>query len=199
MKQIRALCIGDSNTYGYDPRSFWGSRYGKESRWPDLLADLSGWTVLNAGENGREIPAREAGRDRVLNLIAGVSPINILLVMLGSNDLLQGVDPAVASERMELFLRAIPIERGRIVLIAPPPMKEGEWVTEPKLLNESMNLIRVYCELAEKLEVRFVDTREWETELTFDGVHFSEAGHRRFAEELWLRLKEIKGIEQHEL
>lgn len=29
---MRLLCCGDSNTYGYDPRSFFGDRYPKESR-----------------------------------------------------------------------------------------------------------------------------------------------------------------------
>ena len=32
---MRLLCCGDSNTYGYDPRSFFGDRYPKESHWVD--------------------------------------------------------------------------------------------------------------------------------------------------------------------
>ena len=34
---MRMLCYGDSNTYGYDPRGFFGDRYPKESRWVDIL------------------------------------------------------------------------------------------------------------------------------------------------------------------
>lgn len=54
---MKVVCIGDSNTYGYDPRSYWGDRYPKDSRWVDLLATQTGWEVYNQGENGRTIPA----------------------------------------------------------------------------------------------------------------------------------------------
>ena len=50
------ICFGDSNTYGYDPRSYLGGRYGPDSRWVDLLAARTGWDVRNQGQNGRTIP-----------------------------------------------------------------------------------------------------------------------------------------------
>ena len=53
---MRVLCFGDSNTYGYDPRGFFGDRYDAEDRWVDLLAKQTGWDVINLGANGREIP-----------------------------------------------------------------------------------------------------------------------------------------------
>ena len=34
---MKVVCFGDSNTYGYDPRSWLGGRYPAESRWVDLL------------------------------------------------------------------------------------------------------------------------------------------------------------------
>ena len=36
MKTI--LFYGDSNTYGYDPRSFFGDRFSREIRWTSRLA-----------------------------------------------------------------------------------------------------------------------------------------------------------------
>ncbi len=41
MKNV--LCFGDSNTYGYDPRSYFGGRYDADSRWVDILAAKTGW------------------------------------------------------------------------------------------------------------------------------------------------------------
>ena len=38
--------------------------------------------------------------------------------------------------------------------------------------------------LAEKLNILFMDTRQWNIELAFDGVHFTEAGHHSFAKHL---------------
>ncbi len=36
----RILCFGDSNTYGYDPRSYLGGRYPASVRWTALLKTL---------------------------------------------------------------------------------------------------------------------------------------------------------------
>ena len=38
----RLLCYGDSNTYGYDPRSYLGGRYPQSVRWTALLRDMGG-------------------------------------------------------------------------------------------------------------------------------------------------------------
>lgn len=71
-----------------------------------------------------------------------------------------------------------------ILLISPPPMKRGAWVPDDGLVEESKNLVRQYEGLAERLGIRFVDAGEWDISLAYDGVHFSEEGHARFAEGL---------------
>ena len=54
---MNVICFGDSNTYGYDPRCYFGGRYDADSRWVDILATETGWTVYNMGQNGQEIPS----------------------------------------------------------------------------------------------------------------------------------------------
>ena len=78
------LCLGDSNTYGYDPRGFFGGRYA--SPWPALLEENTGWPVRNLGLNGRKIPAAGGGIQRLDQQIAGLLPAGRLAVMLGTND-----------------------------------------------------------------------------------------------------------------
>ena len=56
---MNIICFGDSNTYGYDPRSWLGGRYDAGSRWVDILASETGWTIRNMGVNGREIPPQK--------------------------------------------------------------------------------------------------------------------------------------------
>ena len=34
---MNIICFGDSNTYGYDPRGYFGGRYDGDSRWVDIL------------------------------------------------------------------------------------------------------------------------------------------------------------------
>ena len=82
------MCFGDSNTYGYDPRSYLGGRYPRSVRWTGRLEE-DGWEVFNQGENGRSIPR-----------------LDFEIEAAGSNDLLQcpGLTARVCGEQMERFL-----------------------------------------------------------------------------------------------
>ena len=175
---MRILCFGDSNTYGYDPRGYLGDRYGAEDRWVDLLAKQAGHEMINAGVNGRDIPHASNG----LRLLTAYAPADIFLVMLGTNDLLQGSTAKRAAERMESFLQSVTPYFKKILLVAPPPMKRGAWVTSDEMVTESIRLAEEYSLVADKLHIPFVDTRHWDIELAFDGVHFTEAGHHTFTD-----------------
>ena len=177
---MRILCFGDSNTYGYDPRGFFGDRYGVEDRWVDLLAKQTGHECINAGATGREIPRNPYA----LRLVEQYTPVDVFLVMLGTNDLLQGASAKEAATRLEVFMNQMLPHCKQILLVAPPPMKRGAWVPTDGLVTESIQLAEEYKFLAEKMNIPFVDTRHWNIELTFDGVHFTEEGHHAFAENL---------------
>ena len=177
---MRILCFGDSNTYGYDPRGFIGDRYGAEDRWVDLLVKQTGHEWINAGANGREIPHNPYA----LRLLDEHAPVDIFLVMLGTNDLLQGASAKETAAKMEAFLNQMLPHYKQILLVAPPPMKRGSWVPTDVLVTESICLAEEYKLLAEKLNIPFVDTRHWNIGLAFDGVHFTEKGHHAFANHL---------------
>ena len=181
MNRMKIICFGDSNTFGYDPRGFGGGRYPEEDRWVDILARQTGCTILNEGENGREIPHRLGENDRLSRLLESEERADRLLIMLGTNDLLQGADVDETAGRMERFLTAIPISADRILLIAPPPMIRGAWVGEKRLLTDSKQLAVVYRRVAMQCGTLFADAGEWGIELAFDGVHFTEKGHHSFA------------------
>ena len=175
---MKIVCFGDSNTYGYDPRSWSGEPYA--TPWVDVLSDKVGCTVINAGENGREIPRSE----HTLNLLLKRhNPVDLLIVMLGTNDLLQGNTPENVAERMERLLEEVQIEKSKILLLAPPPMKLGEWVPNRTLVDASRQLREFY----QHLGVRCAGG--WEIPMAFDGVHFTEEGHIAFAEHLYRYLK----------
>ena len=186
---MKILCFGDSNTYGYDPRSYFGEQYPAQHRWVDLLAQKMGCKAVNAGENGREIPRREGELQRFDLMLSNQKPLDLLLVMLGSNDLLQGNSVEAIAQRMEAFLKRIPLEKSQILLIGPPRMQLGAWITDERLLEDCVQLNTAYKALAEQLGIRFVDATDWDIEVTFDGVHYSEKGHQTFAENLYLALK----------
>ena len=91
---MRILCFGDSNTYGYDPRGYLADRYDEQSRWPELVAARTGWEVVNSGLCGREIP-------RTNQWLPSLSEYDCVLLMLGTNDLLQGATAKEAAETAE--------------------------------------------------------------------------------------------------
>lgn len=172
---MNVICFGDSNTYGYDPRSPLGGRYPAHSRWVDILAARTGWHVQNMGLNGRTIPA--AAPDFPPDT-------DLLIVFLGDNDVLQGASPREAAGRLERFVTRVSLPRENILLIAPPLARMGEWVTNPALLDASRDFARCCAETAARLGTRFADGSAWGVEMAFDGVHFTEEGHRVFAEGL---------------
>lgn len=190
----KIVCFGDSNTYGYDPRSYLGGRYPESVRWTGLLK-AAGWEVWNEGENGRSIPRP----DEEIQIVAQVvrrTEAQVLTVMLGSNDLLQrpSLRAEVVEDRMGRFLTtllaSVPLGL-RVLLVAPPPMRMGSWVPDERLIEESRHLAGCYKTLAQRLNIHFADTGAWDVDLTFDGVHFSELGHRTFAEKIQQTLEQV--------
>ena len=173
---MRVVCFGDSNTWGYDPRARFGESYSR--RWTDILAEKTGWEVVNEGVNGREVPEEPAC----------IGPeTDLFLVMLGTNDLLQLDTPEAAARRMEVFLSGA--DPKKLVLIAPPPMVWGEWVQDEELIEDSVRMASLYEALAARLGVRFLNAGTWNVPLCFDGVHFTEEGQKLFAQGLYLALK----------
>lgn len=177
---MNVICFGDSNTYGYDPRSYFGGRYDADFRWVDILAAETSWTVCNMGQNGREIPSA---------VPTIPTDTDLLIVMLGVNDLLQGRSPEQAAERLERFLSGISLDRKKILLIAPPPVALGAWVPNQQLIDDSRTFARLCQALAERMGIHFADAGKWNISLTYDGVHFTEQGHKAFASGLLEVLK----------
>ena len=101
--------------------------------------------------------------------------------MLGTNDLLQGRSPEQAAERLEQFFSSISLDRKKILLIAPLPVALGAWVPNQQLVDDSHTFAQLCQALAERIGVRFVDAGKWDIPLAYDGVHFTEQGHRAFA------------------
>jgi lysophospholipase L1-like esterase len=105
MKTI--LCYGDSNTWGFDPRT--QGRYDHKTRWPMVLEEIlnkntppddPAWWVVEEGLNGRT-SCREDPMEGDMNglrqlppILASHKPIDIAAVMLGTNDLKPRFNPS---------------------------------------------------------------------------------------------------------
>ena len=90
----RIVCFGDSNTWGYDPVT--RLRYDADTRWPMRMQKIlgDGYQVIEEGQNGRTIACEDPwewgtkkGMDYVLPMVESQNPFDLLIIMLGSNDL----------------------------------------------------------------------------------------------------------------
>lgn len=172
---MNVICYGDSNTYGYDPTSLFGEPFPEGICWTDILKTITGWNIINEGMNGREIPDHSESFPEDADLI---------IIMLGTNDLLQFWTPSDAAGKMRVFLNHHSPIKSKLLLIPPPVMQPGAWVQDQELIDDSRKLAEEYRDLAESMGIRFCDSSNWNIPLAHDGVHMTQKGHRVFAEKL---------------
>ncbi len=178
----RLFCIGDSNTWGYDPRSYFGSQYPEDIRWTGILK-RSGIETVNLGANGACIPE---ARDFpfLLRTLSSFEEGDRCFLLLGSNNLLEGERAETAALKMKALIQYLLEHQFTLLLGAPVIMKSGAWVEGPAVIEASERLVELYEQLAAECGIPFADSRSWNVGLTFDGVHFSEEGHKAFAKGL---------------
>ena len=58
-----------------------------------------------------------------------------------------------------------------------------------RLIDDSHTFAQLCQALAEHLGIRFTDAGKWDIPSAYDGVHFTEQGHRAFATGLLEELK----------
>ena len=190
MKKI--MFYGDSNTYGYDPADWRNGRYREDLCWTSILQKKLGeeYKIIPQGLNGRRLPDMRLPQDLLLSLFKYLGEDGIFAVMLGTNDLLCGsrLDGVKAAERLppfiEFLLGNLPAER--ILIIAPPCVgrKDSKDPSERQFYEESLRMNREMETAAKEKGVRFLDAGGWNIGLAFDQVHFSEEGHREFAQRM---------------
>lgn len=189
------VCYGDSNTHGADPHTL--QRFPRDVRWTGVLgAQLAGHSVVvEEGLNGRttvwDDPFGEGrnGRSYLLPCLRSHAPVDLLVLMLGTNDLksIYGRKPqeiaAGAGTLVDIALASGSGPRGGrpgVLLLAPPRLGEATERAElwgyGEARAKSEELPRLYRLLAELKQVAFLDASAIVAGAE-DGIHLDEAGH----------------------
>lgn len=187
----KLMFFGDSNTYGFDPQSFFGYPYERDIVWTTKLGMAHpDWEVINSGMNGREIPHSKMQYEILDREMQRAGTLDLFGVMLGSNDLFCMVKPTAGAitarmEDMIEFVKNHPsvTDRTIILLIAPAWIRLGPGV-DPAIESSAHGLGAAMGKMAEEQGIEFADAWGWNISLGRDGLHFSPEGHRQFYEKM---------------
>ncbi|MCL6708741.1 SGNH/GDSL hydrolase family protein [Pseudomonas sp. R2.Fl] len=196
MKSV--LCYGDSLTWGYDPENL--DRHPYEDRWPSVLQKALGPSVnvIAEGLNGRTTAyddhladAERNGVKLLPSVLESHAPIDLVIVMLGTNDMKRGVaGTAIAAVRgMERLVKLIRhhewgfgYEVPDILLVAPPPICETANAPFAAMfrgaLDESAMLASLYRDLADETGCGFFDAGSVAGTTPLDGIHLDAENTR---------------------
>lgn len=197
-RRRRVLCYGDSNTWGYVPGS--GDRYPDEVRWPGRLAARlgGGATVVEEGLNSRTTvfdDPLEPGRNGLAYLVpclATHAPIDLVILMLGSNDTKRRFavgahDIALGVARLARTVRASEAGPGGaapdLLIVAPPAL--GPFDEFADLFVGAERTSRLLAErlrtVASDLSCTFLDASLHVAVDPLDGVHLDAESHAELA------------------
>ncbi len=199
------LCYGDSNTYGYVPET--GMRYPKSVRYPGRLQMLLGeeYAVIEEGCNGRTtiyddpIDGWKNGLDYLKPCLNSHKPIDIVILMLGSNDLkaafhLSAAEIADGAGQLVEVIKEFTAEKQgfipKIILVSPPEIGKdikmspfyGAFYEEA--IEESKKFPENYRNIAEKYGCVFFNAAEYIYPSETDSLHLTPEGHKVLAEKL---------------
>lgn len=216
MKTI--LAYGDSLTFGANPQQG-GPRHAYEDRWPTALERALGGKarVIAEGLGGRTTVFDDwfANADRngarlLPTLLESHSPLDLVIIMLGTNDL----KPSICGSAREASFgmrRLVQIVRGHyagkgeaapeIVLVAPPLVCDsdnadmmGHFGGYAHGLAQSREFATHYARRAEEWKTHFFDASSVAVASPLDGIHLDAANTRAIGEGIAPLVKQILGL-----
>ncbi len=202
------LFYGDSNTWGYDPSS--GLRYPYRTRWTTVCAQAlgSGFNCIPAGMNGRTTAfddPEKGARNGLVGLdyeLQSHKPIDLLVIMLGTNDMKYTDAEGSAAGMERLIERALTVNRrfgasspvfmepgsarglgdgaaGSRILIISPVTLSAHLGCRGDDIESSARLAGAYRRIAQRHGLYFMDAARYASASDIDGVHLGPEGHQR--------------------
>ena len=208
------VCFGDSNTHGYDAVT--GGRFDEKTRWTCLLQEKLGedYLVIEEGLSGRTTcftdPIHEglSGLDYIYPCLMSHEPVDLLIIMLGTNDTKERFGSSAACIALglkRLIAKAVATtdawrDGKPDILIVTPQNIDGKYLDSDVgstmgngCAEKSAGLAEEYAKIAELMSCHYLDANQAVTAETnqVDFMHLSEEGHRQLAEALAKKITEI--------
>lgn len=210
---MNILCFGDSNTHGYNPEN--GKRYERNERWTGILQNLLGESdyVIEEGLSGRttvfDDPLYEglSGIDFIIPTLMTHEPIDLLIIMLGTNDTKDrfGASAEVISLGLDRLIKkakfcelAFRNSKPNILVVAPLPIREEiknaecYYTMGKSCSKKSYKIIPLYEKVAKENGCYFFDPSPFVICSDYDYMHLSKEAHEILGKKLYEVISEIK-------
>lgn len=204
----RILCFGDSNTYGYKPDK--SGRFDETVRWTGKISQRLGddYRVIEEGLCGRttifedELRTGRRGIDLVGTLVETHNPIDIFVVMLGTNDCKTRykASAGIIAKGLERLIEEAEIKSSnKMKILVISPILLGKGVGEEGYDTEfdehselvSTQLAAEYEKLAKEKGYYYLDASRYAESSPIDREHLDSEGHARLAEAVYNKLVKI--------
>lgn len=205
---IRVLCFGDSNTWGDPPDESLPGRIPADRRWTGVLQGLlgDGYAIIEEGLNGRTVDVEQPdlagrnGRTYLAPCLESHNPLDLVVLMLGTNDLKAsfGREAADIAAALGGLLDDIKQFAGKsnggppaVLLVSPIHVDDtqpifAEWTSlefDAHSVAKSRQLSAALRAVAEERGVHFADAATV-AGAGDDGLHINLESHRRLGEML---------------
>ena len=158
------LAFGDSLTYGTGAKL--------EHSYPNVLAQLTGLNVVNAGVPG-EITSQ--GISRLPGELKKYRP-DLVIICHGGNDIIRKLPPRQTKANLHKMIELTWDSGAEVVLVSVPEF--NLWKSTPAYYET------IADELAVPIEKNILPELEFNTAMKSDPIHLNAVGYRRFAEAL---------------
>lgn len=207
------LCFGDSNTHGTQAMRHMNDRrrFPRSLRWPGIMAAKLGtdFTVVEEGHPGRtsvyDDPIEGIHKNGLLVLPALLEthrPINLVIVMLGTNDLkarysLPASDIALGLERVVHEISSSDSGPAgappAVLLVSPVPIEETGFLGDMFSggASKSRALPGFLEAAARRHQAGFLDLVGLASVDSVDGIHLDEVAHRQIGEAIAARVSDL--------
>lgn len=185
------LCFGDSLTWGSRPDGQGRHRFA--DRWPTVLAEgLDGVQVISEGLRGRttayetgDSPGNPSGVAILPTLLHTHAPLDMVVVMLGLNDIYFGFGPDRAGRGLRRIVELIHghpwripnAETPDVLLVAPPRLVPAPEIT-PDMIRGSEALADAVQGVAREFSAAFFDAGSVVQCDPLDGIHLDARNSR---------------------
>lgn len=199
------LCFGDSNTWGMNPQTM--ARFEPELRWTGVLQKELGtnFKIIEEGLVGRTaafsfpFEPEVSGLTYFLPCVKSHAPLDMIVLMLGTNDLAYGATPLQIARGLA---RYIPIanenagsdlgKKPKILLISPVQIT-GDFEKSPfreifgdlnACIEKSRHYSKYVQEIAGENGCMWLDSAAVAKASVTDGLHFDARGHAALGQKI---------------